>query len=383
MTFDVIVVGARCAGAATALLLARGGARVLVLDRGQPGTDALSTHALARPAVLQLHRWGLLDDLRAAGTPRVTTSIFHYGDESVPVAIRPADGVDGLFNPRRYLLDSVLVGAARAAGAEVRHGHTVTGLLRDDDGRVRGVRVRADGGAYYTVRAPFTVGADGRGSRLARAVAAPVTNHGTGAGVITYAYWSGLARDANELYFRPGVSAGVFPTNDGLACVWAGGPAQRAGTRPVQPPTRLRKALRTAAPSLAANLEGQVPAERARSFAGLRGLLRRPWGAGWVLVGDAGYFKDPITAHGITDAFRDADLLAAALLSGGTEADLRHYEGQRDALSRSFAAVTDEIARYRWGFERLRELHLGASMATRVETEHLRRLQHVTPTTHH
>src|SRR5690242_3449378 len=173
-SYDALVVGARCAGAATAMLLARKGLRVLVIDRGGYGTDTISTHALMRGGVLQLHRWGILPRLRESGTPPVRETTFHYGDEAVTVAIKPANGVDALYAPRRTLLDSTLVDAARDAGATVRHGHTLVGLTHGWDGRVHGATVLdAEGNAMH-VEAGLVVGADGVGSSVARLAGAPI-----------------------------------------------------------------------------------------------------------------------------------------------------------------------------------------------------------------
>ncbi|HVD81120.1 MAG TPA: FAD-dependent oxidoreductase, partial [Propionibacteriaceae bacterium] len=135
--YDVIVVGGRIAGASTALLLARAGVRVILVDRDRHGSDTLSTHGLMRGGVLQLSRWGVLPDVVAAGTPPVRDVVFHYADgEKIRVAIRPRAGVDALYAPRRHLLDRLLVDAAAAAGAEVAHQSTVTALLCDTTGRV-------------------------------------------------------------------------------------------------------------------------------------------------------------------------------------------------------------------------------------------------------
>jgi flavin-dependent dehydrogenase len=171
--YDALVVGARCAGAATAMLMARRGMRVLAVDRGGYGTDTLSTHALMRGGVLQLHRWGVLPRLAETATPPVRSVTFHYGGEDpVVVPVRPADGVDALYAPRRTVLDALLADAAAEAGAEVRHGVTVTRLCRDDGGRVTGVVARRHHGPEFTVRARFVVGADGARSGLAAAVGA-------------------------------------------------------------------------------------------------------------------------------------------------------------------------------------------------------------------
>src|SRR5215475_9957929 len=139
MKFDVVIIGARCAGAATALLLARAGARVLVVDRALQGSDTTSTHALMRGGILQLHRWGVLPAIVAAGTPPVHSTTFSYSTQEVTVAIEPRYGVDALYAPRRRVLDRVLVDAAVASGAEVEYGVKVEDLIRDDAGRVCGV----------------------------------------------------------------------------------------------------------------------------------------------------------------------------------------------------------------------------------------------------
>src|SRR5215212_9502993 len=128
--YDALVVGARCAGAATAMLLARRGLEVLAVDRAAYGADTISTHALMRGAELQLHRWGLLPRLHEVATPAVRSTSFHYGEESITVPIRDANGADALYAPRRTVLDSMLVDAAAAAGVEIRHRHSLVALMR-------------------------------------------------------------------------------------------------------------------------------------------------------------------------------------------------------------------------------------------------------------
>src|SRR5215469_18341552 len=128
--YDVVIAGARPAGAATAMLLARQGARVLLLDRSRYGTDTLSTHALMRGGVLQLSRWGLLEKIIAEGTPPVRRATFRYADAVVPVIIKPSHGVDALYAPRRTVLDPILVDAAFASGADVRFGIAVADVDR-------------------------------------------------------------------------------------------------------------------------------------------------------------------------------------------------------------------------------------------------------------
>ena len=229
--YDVVVVGARPAGAATAMLLARARLRVLVVDRSRYGADTLSTHALLRGGVLQLHRWGLLDRLVEAGTPAVRRTTFRYDDGEVVIAIKPSHGVDALYAPRRTILDPLLVDAAAEAGAEVRYGVTVVGLRSDRRGRVAGIDGRDDAGRPLAVDAGLVIGADGLHSTVARQVGAPVLHTGRGASAVVYGYWADVATDGYEWIFRPDACAGVIPTNDGLACVFAGATPARIGRR--------------------------------------------------------------------------------------------------------------------------------------------------------
>src|SRR5512132_143237 len=156
--WDAVVVGARVAGASTALLLARAGLRVLVVDRARRGSDTLSTHALMRGGVLQLRRWGVLDRVVATGAPPVRRVTFHYGRETTPVSLKPYAGVEALYAPRRTVLDAVLADAAEDAGAQLRFGLAVTDLARDGAGRVVGVTLSDHGGATWTERTPLVVG---------------------------------------------------------------------------------------------------------------------------------------------------------------------------------------------------------------------------------
>src|SRR6187397_1375183 len=190
--YDVVVVGARCAGAATAMLLARAGQRVLMVDRGRYGTDTLSTHALMRGAVVQLHRWGVLPSVIAADTTPVRNAMFFYGAESVSVPIAPRDGIEALYAPRRYVLDRLLVDAAGAAGADIVYGVRVTGLQRCETGRVTGVVLEDESGRVERVASRVVVGADGLRSTLARLVTAPTYRVGQHASATMYGHWSGL-----------------------------------------------------------------------------------------------------------------------------------------------------------------------------------------------
>jgi 2-polyprenyl-6-methoxyphenol hydroxylase-like FAD-dependent oxidoreductase len=373
---DVVIVGARCAGAATAMLLARQGLRVVVLDRGERGWDTTSTHALLRGAIVQLARWGLLEQVRAAGTPAVRRAVFHYGDTATAVPVGGADGADPLYAPRRTVLDPILVDAARAAGADVRFGTTVTGLVRDGAGRVAGAWVRGPRGRTSTVLATLTVGADGRGSAVARAVGAPVLMAASGGG-FAYAHVFGLGDDAYDWWYRTGLTAGLIPTNDERACVFVGAPATRVRDE-LRPDTTagFLRLLGAAAPELAAAVAAAPGSERVRTWVGPPSVVRRPWGPGWALVGDAGSSTDPLSAHGITDALRDAELLARTAVERWDrvhrdDAALRPYQEVRDRLSAGVVATTAEIAAYGWTTATVEPLVRRLSAVMTAEVEHL------------
>lgn len=375
--YDVIVVGGRCAGAATAMLLARGGMRVLVVEAARPGTDTLSTLALMRGGVLQLQRWGLLEAVIESGAPAITSTEFAYGDEIETVDIRPSDGIAALRAPRRTALDALLLDAARAAGAEIRVPARVTRVLTDG-GSVRGIE-GVDRGSRTAFRATarLIIGADGRNSTIAAAVDAPIRLRGTASGAVVYGHFSGLPRDRYHWAYRPGVAAGVVPTNDGLACVWAGTSTARfTQRRRAGLEATYRSLLAEAAPELAQSLSSASPDGTLRAFPGQPGWIRASAGDGWALVGDAGYFKDPITAHGMTDALRDAELIARAILEAGrggrAQRDALHdYELTRDRLSRPLFDITERITRYDWNLVELRGLLRQLSQTMRPEVEAL------------
>ena len=368
--FDAVIVGARCAGAATAMLMARAGLRVLVVDRTHPSRDTLSTHALMRAGVLQLSRWGLLPRVVAAGTPPVTATTFHYGDRTETLQL-----ADPLYAPRRTVLDTALLSAAQEAGAQARFGVDVTELCRDRTGRVTGVLARVRGGDAVTFRAPLTIGADGLRSTVARLAGAPTVRRGAAASALVYGYWPSPSASHYDWFYRPGVSAGIIPTNDGQVCIWAGLPAERFADerRRGGLADLFARVLAEAAPEAAALVAGTERIGALRGFPGVPGYLRRATGPGWALVGDAGYFKDPLTAHGISDALRDAEFLARAVVDGGRDA-LAEYERTRDRLSLPLLDVAESIAAYRWDLGEIRELLLAESAAMKPEVAALRAL---------
>jgi flavin-dependent dehydrogenase len=370
--YDAVVVGARVAGAATAMLLAQAGLRVLVLDRSRRGSDTLSTHALMRAGVMQLHRWGVLPRLLAAGTPPIRRTTFHYGSEPVVVDIKDRDGVDALFAPRRTVLDVVLADAAVASGAQVLYGTTVRELLHGPTGRVQGVLLTDDAGRQHRVEADTVIGADGARSTVASAVGARELCAGKHPGAYVYSYWQGLELDGTHWHYAPGVAAGAIPTNEGLSCVFVGMPPGRYRAQPAVPLDALFQQLASEChPGLARALGGARRVGKCYSFAGRAGFLRQPWGDGWALVGDAACFKDPITAHGMTDALRDAELLARAVIRGTTGA-LADYQAERDAFAVEFLELSDQIASFDWDLDHLQVLHHRLSRLMARECECVR-----------
>ncbi|MDP1569190.1 MAG: FAD-dependent monooxygenase [Vicinamibacterales bacterium] len=366
--YDAVIIGARCAGAATARLLARAGLRVLVADRGRHGTDTLSTHALMRAGVLQLHRWGVLPAIQAAGTPVVRRATFTYGADQLPVPIKPRDGVEGLYAPRRRVLDRVLVDAALAAGAVVEYGLRLIDLLRSLDGRVVGAVLLSEDGRAYRVETPLVIGADGVRSTVAHLVDAPVTRAGHAAAGVVYGYWARLPVDGYRWYFQSGASAGAIPTNDEETCVFAVTPADRfAEVFRGDVAAGYRRVIAEAAPELVERLRAAELRGTFHGFPGLPGYFRRSAGPGWALVGDAGCFKDPITAHGITDALIAAELLATAVVAG-SDAALAQYEASRNAMATPIFDVTERIASFAWTLAEVRGLHrtLSEEMAREV-----------------
>jgi 2-polyprenyl-6-methoxyphenol hydroxylase-like FAD-dependent oxidoreductase len=368
--YDAVIIGARCAGAATALLLARAGAKVLMVDRQAYGSDTLSTHALMRTALLQLTHWGLVPEISAAGTPAIRATSFHYGREAIRVVIKPEHRVECLFAPRRTLLDRLLVDAARDGGAEVRHGVTLVDLLSASDGRVVGISLKDADGSSMTVRTDIVIGADGRQSSVAKFVKARHYVEGSHASSVVFGYFENLPPNGFHWYFAKNVAAGVIPTNTGH-CVFAAAPAQRFSEIFRGDLRRgFLQVLEAVSPELREQVERSAAIGRLRGFGGAPAYLRQSHGAGWALVGDAGYFKDPLTAHGITDALRDAELLSRALLTGGTRA-LAAYQRERDALSLPILRITDAIASFSWDLDELKQLHADLSAAMKAEINHM------------
>jgi flavin-dependent dehydrogenase len=347
--YDAIVVGARCAGAPTAMLLARRGYRVLVVDRATFPSDTLSTHLIHAPGVAALDRWGLLDDVVATDCPPIETYSFDFGPVTISGTPRPHDGtsITVAYAPRRTVLDKILVDAADHAGAEIREGFSVDDILFDDHGTVVGIRGRDAAGTTVTEPARVVVGADGWNSRVARAVQADRYNERPMRQTSFYTYWSGLHVDGMQTYIRPDRGWGMISTNDDLTLLVLGWPQAEAAAYKGDVEANYLKTLELI-PDVAERVND---ATREARFAGgsVPNFFRKPYGPGWALVGDAGYTKDPITAQGISDAFRDAELCTAALdqaFCGERSFDkaMGTYQETRDAHTLPIYEFTTQLA---------------------------------------
>ena len=344
--YDAILVGARCAGSSTAMLLARKGYRVLVVDKATFPSDTISTHLIHPPGVSALKRWGLLDRVAATGCPPIDTYVFDFG----PFTISGSPGTHDApvaYAPRRTVLDKLLVDAASEAGAEVREGFTVEDLLVED-GRVVGVRGHGQGGQPVKERARVVIGADGLYSFVAKIVGPEQYNEKPQLLAAYYTYWSNLPMDGRfETYARPMRGFAAWPTNDDLTLVIAGWPFSEFDANRKDIEGNYMRTL-DLAPEFAERVRA---ARREDRFVGMAvpNYFRRPFGPGWALVGDAGYTKDFITAQGIADAFRDAELCSGALdeaLSGRQPYDtaMKRYQSTRDAHSIPMYEFTAQLA---------------------------------------
>jgi flavin-dependent dehydrogenase len=347
--YDVIVVGARCAGSPVAMLLARRGHRVLVLDRSTFPSDTVSTHYIHQAGLSRLRAWGLLDRVIATGVPAIRKLNFSYTGIDIAGFADPIDGVDAVYCPRRTVLDAILVDGAREAGAEVIEGFNVTDVLFDD-GRAVGVRGREGDGPEREFRASFVVGADGRNSVIADQVGAEVYRSVPAACFVYYSYFGGLEWGMHHRTSFGEQQIGTWPTNDGLNLLAVMRRNDRFGEFRRDVEGSFQEVYDQVAPELGEQLRER--GERAESFRPMRypdNYYRRSNGPGWALVGDAGYHKDPFTGWGITDAFKYGELLAEQLhlgLSGQCPIDdsMAQYAKLRDEESAGTFELTCSLA---------------------------------------
>jgi len=230
---------------------------------------------------------------------------------------------------------------------------TATGLLRHA-GRVAGVVARGHNGSELRLGGNVVIGADGVRSMVAQAAGASVERRASTSGAVLYRYYADLPVAGYEWAYGDEAAAGMIPTNDGLTCAFVStSPERMRSLRRLGAEPAFVALLAAATPAQAARVHHASPVGRMHGWSTVAGFSRRSWGRGWALVGDAGYFKDPISAHGMTDAMRDAELLANALLRGWSGAvpelvGLAQYQTQRDRLSASLFEATGRLAAYDW-----------------------------------
>jgi 2-polyprenyl-6-methoxyphenol hydroxylase-like FAD-dependent oxidoreductase len=346
--YDVVIVGARCAGAALAMLLARAGHRVALVDRASFPSDTMSTHFLWQRGGARLEAWGLLDSLRARGCQPIREITFDVGGVTL-TGIGPAvGGTAETYCPRRTVLDALLVEAAVEAGAELTEQFAVSDLLWCE-GRVTGVTGHVRGGAASSLQARVVVGADGLHSTVARRVAARAYRELPPLTGVFYSYWSGISDLGASFHTRPDRLILVWPTNDDLTCVYVAWPPREfAGVRRDVEQNFL-SAVATV-PGLADRLASGQRQERFVGTGDLPNLYRDSAGPGWALAGDAGHRKDPSTGMGMSDAFLSADLLSAAIHDGllgvrPMDEALSDCQHRRDALTSNGYELTLATAR--------------------------------------
>jgi flavin-dependent dehydrogenase len=316
--YDAIVVGARCAGSPTAMLLARKGYKVLLVDKANFPSDTLSTHVIWPHGAEIMDRWGLYDALAETNCPPIALNMtFDVGPMALKGGVPGPNGGRGGFCPRRTVLDKILVDAAVASGVELREDFTVDELLWEVD-RVVGIKGHGRNGGPVEERARIVIGADGIHSFVAKAVNAEEYDAYPPLVAAYYSYWSGFDADDIEQYVRPHGGFAIFPTNNDLTLIVAGW--QSARFREIREDIEGHTQRQYAqAPSVTERFKRAKREDKWYGTAGVPNYFRKPYGNGWALAGDAGYIKDFLTAQGISDAFIDAEGLAEAIDAGFSE----------------------------------------------------------------
>jgi flavin-dependent dehydrogenase len=331
--FDVVVVGGRCAGAATAMLLASSGLRVLVVDRAAEGSDTISGHMIKPDGVARLAAWGILPDLLGTGCPPISAAQVVIAGQPLARPTSPPPGIPLPMAPRRTILDRLLQQHARRAGARVRCSTTFRSWRN-------GVVTLGDS----TVRTRLLIGADGRRSAVARAFAAPYTDLRPGRSCGWYAYWDHSPLTGLRTELGHGVFAGAFPTHHAQVLAFVQLPV--AAWRPGQGERELRAGLKRC-PSVAAGLGHAELSSRVVGVRDLPTYFRRAAGTGWALVGDAAHHKDPLAARGISDALLGAELLADHVLRGwdnGLDQSLHRYPAELTRRLQGAADLNEKLA---------------------------------------
>ncbi|HEV3472681.1 MAG TPA: NAD(P)/FAD-dependent oxidoreductase, partial [Actinomycetota bacterium] len=344
---DVVIVGARCAGAPLAMLLARAGHDVLMVDRATFPSDTMSTHFIQSPGMGRLHEWGLIDAVFETNCGPVTTAFFDVGGEPLEFDIPLREPISALAAPRRTILDKLLVDAAVADGAQLAEGVMVNSLIVEDD-RVVGIAGQASDGTFEA-RGRMVVGADGRHSVVARDTDALIEQSVDALTAGYYNYFPDTGVANTRFFLREDFVSVMFPTNDDLTLVAIAWRNERFAELRRDIEGNFYKALDELGEAAEGARNGR-PAERWVGTADIPNFIRKTHGPGWALVGDAAYHKDPTNADGISDAFRGAALLADAIgkvLREGIDETtaLDDYERAHDEAARRYFDPAVEVAR--------------------------------------
>ncbi len=370
---DVVIVGARCAGAPLALLLARAGHDVLLVDRATFPSDTMSTHFVQSPGMAHLHQWGLMDTVLETNCPLVTKAFFDVGGNPLEFDIPLHDPVMGLTAPRRHVLDKLLIDAAVADGAHLAEGVMVNSLIREED-RVVGVGGQGPDGSFEA-RARIVAGADGRNSIVAREMNATIEKEYEPITAGYYNYFPDTGVTNTRLFFHDDFVAVMFPTNDGLTLAAVAWRKNLFSELRKDIEGNFYKALAEMGEP-AEGVRSSRPAERWVGTADIPNFIRKTHGPGWALVGDAAYHKDPTNADGITDAFRGASLLSEAIdqvLREETDeaTALDEYERGHDEGALNYFEPAVNAARFDLTAEERFQAFLQARMHNDAEVTHI------------
>jgi 2-polyprenyl-6-methoxyphenol hydroxylase-like FAD-dependent oxidoreductase len=335
--FDVIIAGARCAGAALATHVARAGLSVAVLDSAPLGSgQPNSTHLIQPPGMDELDLIGVGDQVREL-TPALHAVRMRFDDEVTTFSYGAGRAAHCL---RRASLDGRLQHAASEAGATLMAETRVVGLLRTDDGTVNGVEAQQRGGRALRLNARLVVGADGRKSSVAKLVGADEYLGYDAPRGCYWAYWRRPPNcDPHVLHncFSADDQRVVFPTDGELMLIATAPPVDRARAWRTDHTAAYLEDILSYSP-IASLLDSDGPVSEVRGLVKSRYFFRTAAGPGWALVGDAGHHKDFIIGLGISDALRDARELATAI-TGADPTLIDRFWRQRDV---------DRLPMYLW-----------------------------------
>jgi len=343
--YDIVIVGARVAGAALAIRVARAGASVLMVDRRQRGSDTLSSHLIHPRGVIALRELDLTE-VHEQSAPELTRVTVQAEDVTIVSSIGTTDDSVPAICLRRTVLDDLMVEAAQSAGTDVWFRTRLTDIEWDNN-RVVGARLGCEDGSERLVGCEMLVGADGRTSRVATLVGSATYENVPSLTCAAYSYWEGLPESTGyQLCTWPGFGVGVLPTNDGLTCVIGSWPAAQANAVRRDPGEALGSAMRRAF-NRSVDLSRAKRVERYRIATNLDNYFRVPAGPGWALVGDAAHALDPISAQGISNALDDAELCTSLILANGSDEpdEWAAFQQARDRRVGPMHTHTIEMAR--------------------------------------